>query len=127
MEKPKSPGYVVLGKYGDLYQGIIECSFSMDLSFERANFFWSSKKATSNFGGSFEIDGLEAATHYKEYFSERTPGVDFQIYDVHSDNLPVVFDWDEWREACKPAETLSGVKDKFKARNVRFTYKEENK
>lgn len=120
MDKPNLSGYVVLARYGDSYQGIIEHSFWMDLSDERALFFWSSKNATSNFGGKFEVDGFKDAKHHLLKFSKDNPNLDFKIYDVHADDLPVEFDWDEWREACKPAETLSGVKDKFKARNVKF-------
>jgi hypothetical protein len=124
MIKPDLPGYIILGRYGDLYIGPIECSFSLDTSYERTQFFWSSKVATSNFGGKFEINGLEWAKESIKRLEKDHPDINFQIYDVHDDNLlPVELDWDEWREACKPAETLSGVKDKFKARNVKFTIK----
>ena len=125
MDKPNCPGYIVLARYGDSYMGIIERSWSMDLSFDRALFFWSSDHATSNFGGNFKIDGLVDATHHCKEFSKKHSDLDFKIYDVHSEDLPVELDWDEWREACKPANTFSGVKDKFKARNVKFKLKEK--
>ena len=120
------PGYVVLGKArGDnSYKAIIERSFSMDLSSDRCLFFWSGP-ATLNFGGKFEIDGLQDAEHYRDHFSKRHPDMEFVIFDIHSDELPVTIDWDGWASSRQPADTLSGVRDKFGARNPRFHMKED--
>jgi hypothetical protein len=68
-------------KGDNTYQGVIETSWTMELSKERANFFWSSV-ATSNFGGRFEIDGLEDAKTYQEHFSKKCPEMEFEIFDV---------------------------------------------
>jgi hypothetical protein len=121
-EKPNLPGYVILGTYRSTnsFVGVIERSWSMDLAPDRTNFFWSSKNATSNLGGKFEVDGLESATHYLNHFAERHPDIEFKIYDINDENLPVIIDWDEWRKDSEPAETLSGVKNKFGARNPKF-------
>src|SRR5882724_3345304 len=73
-EKPDLPGFVVLGKAktDNAYQGIIENSFSMSLSKDRVNFFWSSDRATSNLtGGVYKVDGKACAERYQKYFAER--------------------------------------------------------
>lgn len=126
-EKPHLQGYIVLGrKKGDnSYLGTIENSFSLGLSKDFVQFHWSSDNATSNFGGNFKVDGLECATETKEYHSRIDPDIEFEIYDVHDEEkLPVIIDWDQWREDSSAAATLSGVKNKFGARNPKFTMKE---
>ncbi len=124
MAKPHLPGYVVLGreKGSNSYKAIIEQSFFMDLSGEFACFFWSSNNATSNFGGKFKIDGLKNAEHNRDKFAKDSEMI-FEIFDVHDDNIPIEIDWDYWRLCNEPANTLSGVKDKFGARNPRFKMK----
>lgn len=127
MEKPNCPGYVVLARNpgGNAYcQAIVELSFSMDLSPDRCLFFWSSKNATSNFGGKFEVDGLKDATHHRDAFAKNHPDLEFEIFDVHAEDLPIEIDWDGWRKSCTPAQTLSGVADKYGARNPRFKMKD---
>lgn len=122
-ERPNLPGYIVLArqKGGNTYSGVIEGSFSLDRSLERTQFFWTSDNATSNFGGSFKVDGKKNAVEAAEYWGAKFPDVQFTVHDVHADDLPVVMDWDGWRRAKAPSEkTLSGVVDKFGARNVRF-------
>jgi len=125
-EPPHLPGYVVLCKHknGNAYQAIVELSFSMSLSSDRACFFWSSDKATSNFGGSFKIDGKKNAEHHCEQFQRNHPDMEFQIYDVHEQDLPIVIDWDNWRWGSAPSDKkLSGVVDKMAARNPKFYMK----
>ncbi len=124
-EKPDCPGYVVLGKKrtDNSYKAIIERSWSMDLSGDHACFFWSSDNATSNLGGRFKVDGLADAKHNMAKFAKDSD-MEFTIFDVHSDDLPIIIDWDCWRECSKPADTMSGVKSKFGARNPRFYMKE---
>lgn len=124
MEKPDLPGYIVIGRRpgGNTYAlGVIEGSFSLDTHPDRTQFFWSSKNATSNFGGSFEVDGRAMAERSAKDWNARHPDIDFEVFDVHSPHCPVLLDWDEWRRDSQPSDrTLSGVQDKFGARNVRF-------
>jgi len=123
MEKPHLPGYIVLGRKptDNAYQGVIELSFSMGLSPDRVNFNWSLDNATSNFGGNFKVDGLKLAEKAKKTFTEAYPDMEFEIFDVHNDELPVIINWDQWRrDSAQDLKTLSGVKYKMGARNPRF-------
>jgi|SRR6185369_2959240 len=109
------PCYVVLGKRptDNAYQAVIERSFSMDVSGEACNLF-----AATKYG-----DGLEVAEHYRAMFSKG--GVEFVIFDVEAEGLPIEIDWAAWAKACAPSDkTLSGVVSKFGARNPPFKMKE---
>lgn len=123
MEKPNLPGYLVLGRRegGNTFAlGTIERSFSLDTHPDRTQFFWSSENASSNFGGSFVVDGKSMAEKNARYWNEQQPEYRFEVFDVHDPECPVLMDWDEWRRDDQPANTLSGVQDKFGSRNVRF-------
>jgi hypothetical protein len=123
MAKPNLPGFIVLGKgpSTNAYVGTVELSFAMDLSKDRTQFYWSHDNATSNFGGKFKIDGRKDAEARVEQLAKAHPDHTWEIFDVHDDNLPVLMDWDDWRWGSTPSEKkLSGVMDKFIARNPRF-------
>ncbi len=119
------PSYVVIGKKdGDeIYQGVIENSFSMDLSKNRINVFWSSQNAVDMFGNTgLKVDGRVDAERYRDYFAKGHSDMVFEVVDLHSPDCCVVIDWEEKAEAGMPdPKKLSGVKDKFRARNPRFT------
>lgn len=126
-EKPNLPGYVVLGRKqgANAYQGVIESSFNLDLSDDRVRFFWTFGEATSNIlPGTFKVDGFENAEEMQKYFTKRYPDMEFEIFDVHDEDIPFTFDWDQWRKDKTPnKETISGVRNKFGARNVKFEMK----
>lgn len=123
-KEARMPGYIILGKrpLDNAYQGVVEGSFSMYLSPDYVNFFWTGTGYSML--GKHEVDGLKEAEHYQEYFASRYPDMVFEIFDVHSEDLPVVLDWDGLTAGLMPAETLSGVRNKFRARNFRFNMKE---
>lgn len=130
MDKPDMVGFVVLAKSktDNSYKAIIERSWSMDLSSDCCLFFWTGKGYSALFkpGAYVEIDGFKDATHHKEKFGQNNAGMDFTIFEVHATDLPIAIDWDTWRKDCAPSEkTLSGVQNKFGARNPRFVMKEE--
>jgi hypothetical protein len=121
------PGYVVLGRepQDNAYVGTVENSFSLGLSKDHVQFNWSSDAATSNFGGRFTVDGAALAARDKEYWEKQRPGMMFEVFDARdADKLPVVLDWEGWLAANEPADTLSGVRDKYRARNIRFEMKD---
>lgn len=119
-------GFLILGrpKGGNSYQGFVENSFSMGWSPNYVNFWWSGE-ATSNFGTKHKIDGRADAEHYLAEERRLRPDWDIEIFDAKDENLPVVLDWDGWVDAhAYNPNTLSGVSDKFRARNFRFEMKE---
>lgn len=121
------PGYIVLvRKPGDnAYIGLVEGSFSLDTSRDRTQFFWSSDNATSNFGGKFKIDGYADAKHRVDSYRKLSPDWIFEIFDARDDELlPVVLDWENWLLDNRSANNLSGVANKYGARNIRFTAKD---
>jgi hypothetical protein len=122
-EKPGLPGYVILGRRAgsNSYVGVVELSFAMDLHDSRTNFFWTGVGRDNIVGAKHQIDGKATAERYRQHFAERNPTIEFTVYDIDSPDLPVVIDWDDWRDGSSPSDrTLSGVKDKFRARNPRF-------
>lgn len=124
---PIMEGFVVLSerKMENTFHSPIENSFSLDVSPNFCQFCWSSEKATSNFGGSFSVDGMEHAKRMKAFAERELPDFPFVIWNIHDPLIPVEIDWVKWEKAMQPAKTLSGVADKFLARNVPFKCKEE--
>lgn len=125
MKLRELPAWVVLGKEpgGNSYKAVVERSFSMDLDAERACIFWSSGDATSNIGGSFKIDGKAAADRHQKMFEKACPGMTFEVFDVHGE-IPIEIDWDRYEADNEfVPNTLSGVRNKFNARNARFEMK----
>ncbi len=106
------------------YRGYVELSFSMDWHDEAVNIWWSGP-ATSNLGGSFNIDGrLEIERHAAELVT-RHPDWTIEIWDAKDPLLPIVIDWEKWLDAqAYNPNTLSGVTNKFAARNAPFVMKE---
>lgn len=123
---PNNPGFVVLGraKTANAFQAIVEHSWCMDLSMDRACFFWSPAP-----GDTRKLDpdmGRKSAEKYRDHFAKSRPDHDFVVYDIADPALPVKLFWDEWRVDNEYIpNTLSGVRNKFKARNVRFDMLDE--
>lgn len=122
------PGYVLLGRTAadNAYQGYVEHSFSLSLDRDRTHFYWSGD-AVSNFGTRHKLDGKAHAEKDMEHLRKSRPDMEWAMYDARdAATLPVVLDWDDWLDGHEPAQTLSGVKDKYRARNIRFRMKEDN-
>ena len=114
-------GYILLiKKPGDekLY-GPVENSFSLGVEPNRTFFFWTSKVQN--------IDGWEWVNRDLKMWKEKYPGWEYAVYDARdAEALPVVLNWDLWLDAHQRSnDTLSGIKNKHEARNLRFTLKRE--
>lgn len=109
---------------GELY-GPVEYSFSLGVEKNRTFLFWSSKTATTNLGGTFEVDGYKEAEAAIKYWQEKRPKWHIKLYDARdAEALPVVLNWELWLDGNEhSSETFSGVKNKHEARNIRFTLK----
>jgi hypothetical protein len=120
------PAFIILGrKPGDnAYTGYVEHSFSMGESKDESLVFWSSQNAASNFGGKFVVDGRKKAENHLNILRQKDAKTEWEIYDVTDENIPVVLNWQIWHWANEPDYTLSGVRDKYRARNVKFSIKE---
>jgi hypothetical protein len=118
----KLAGYIVLiKKPGDTqWYGPVGHSFSMEVLPWRTQFFWSSDCTPGNSGTDPHIiDGKDSAYESIGYWKGLYPRWNFFIYDARNDAaLPVVIDWDAWMDANQPANTISGVKNEFNARNL---------
>ncbi|QIG70125.1 hypothetical protein EVB87_025 [Rhizobium phage RHph_N28_1] len=95
------------------YQGYVENSFCMDWSKDRVlqfNMVWGDGKANGE-------EHLSTARN-------NHPSWEIEMYHWRDENLPVILDIESWLDdlAHNP-NTLSGVSDKFKARNIPFTMK----
>lgn len=87
-----------------------EHSFSMATSDKTAQIFWSGVHY-SNFGTKHVLDGREnAEDHAKNYTRAH-------VVQIGRD-CPVDFNWSQWERDRAPAKTLSGVRNKFGARNL---------
>lgn len=111
-------------------RGVVENSFSMSRSPDYVNIYVSHRGAQSALLNAligeeikFTTNGRESA----EAYAKRDSGTNerLEVWDVDDPNLPIVIDWVAWDAANEPvATTLSGVRDKFKARNAPFKMKE---
>ncbi len=118
-------GYVVLIKKPNdpILYGPVECSFSLDVRPNETQYFWSSDHATSNFGGTFKVDGFKDAEYTITCWKPKNPSWEFKIWDLKDPMLPIIIDWAKYEDAHQPAKTLSGVKDKYHNRNLSFAKK----
>jgi hypothetical protein len=125
MAKPDFPGFIILGHepQQNSYLGKVEGSFSMDVSKDFTQFHWTG--TAYSILGKHQLDGRADAEEELRRLKKDRPDVEWTIYDVHADDLPVLIDWDGWRRANEPADTLSGVRNKYVARNPRFYMIEE--
>lgn len=123
---PDNPGFIVLGraKTANAFQAIVEHSWCMDLSPDRACFFWD--PAPGDKRGLKPDCGKLSAEKYRDEFNQSRPDREFAVYDIADPALPVKLFWDEWRSDNEPyANSMSGVRNKFRARNVRFDMLDE--
>ena len=111
------PAFVLLGfpTKANAYQGYVEQSFSMS---------WSSNHVliyTNSWG-----DGRKQAEEAKQDSERIIYMWALEVYDARdTEKLPIVIDWEAWIEAqAFNPNTLSGVNDKFKARNAPFKMKD---
>jgi hypothetical protein len=99
------PIRIVLRKKEDgKLQGLVENSFSMDMSDTHASIFWSGKAYSML--GEHNLDGIKNAEH------NANPGD--LILDPLAEDCPVTIDWDKWLTATA----------KYYQRNAPFKMKE---
>lgn len=111
-------------------QGVVEHSFAMSRSPDFVNVWLSRRGAQSALLNAivgeeikFTTNGRESAEAYAKRDQGRNERL--EVWDVDDPNLPIVIDWAAWDTANEPVTTtLSGVRDKFKARNAPFKMKE---
>lgn len=126
----KTPGFVILGKlkaHGNSYPvGYCENSFSMSVENGRSNFWWIGT-ATSNFGSKHELTYEKVKASVERHLADLNrnhPDYNFEVWDVHDPEIPVEFDWEHWLWGnARSDRTLSGVRDKYAARNLEFRMK----
>lgn len=104
--KELAPIYAVftVNKEGEIF-GLVEESFSMSLSKDRANMFWSGK-AYSNFGTTHVLDG-------KKWAEENCRKNGYFMLDLLDENCPVEIDFEGWLKA----------ESKYNKRNAKFKVK----
>jgi hypothetical protein len=111
-------GYIMLIKKPNdpqLY-GPVENSFSLGVEPNRTFFFWTSL--------AMGIDGWAWVNEDVAYWKKQYPDWEFTIYDARDEAIPVTLNWELWLDAHeRSSETLSGIKNKHEARNLRFTPK----
>lgn len=115
------PAFIILGrKRGEnSYMGYVEHSFTLGPSKDQTFVYWTSANASSNFGGKFLIDGKSWAEKDLAYLYRRADE-EWEMFNVE-DPLPVVLDWRKyWWGQERDNMTLSGVRNKYAARNVDF-------
>lgn len=129
----KLPGWVIVAraKGGNQYHsGICENSFSMSLEPGKAVFWWVGK-ARSNLGTTHELGAArvkKSATHHMTEFSKSYPDLEFELIDVRAEDCPIEFNWSRWLWGSQPTnQKLSGVVDKYAARNLEFWMRGDDK
>lgn len=127
----KLPGFVILGKEAgaNAYTlGYVENSFSMQVKPAQTNFWWVGT-ARSNFGSTHELTTERVRKTVDEHckdLNKSHPGTEFTVWDVRDPEIPVEFDWETWLWGSQRSDkTLSGVVEKYAARNLHFRMKED--
>lgn len=115
-------GFVILGQepQSNTLSGYVEHSFCMGWDSGYALLFlWHPIRGWRK----TEESALRDAEEW--LVSARKKVSDAKIWDIHDPELPVVFDMESWIDAqAYNPNTLSGVSNKFKARNAAFTMKD---
>lgn len=102
------------------YTGYVENSFSMGGHKDRVRLYWTNHDHW--FG---RIDGEEDATAEAERLRKAHPDIEFEVWDARDPKCPVTVDWADYAESNRyNPNTLSGVSNKFNARNIPFAIKE---
>lgn len=111
----ESDRWLLLGrKPGEnAYLGYVEESFSMDWSADHVlqfNMVWS--------------DGKVNCEEHMETAKRNHPDWEIVMYHWRDENLPIILDIEKWLDAnAYNPNTLSGVDNKFLARNIPFLMK----
>ena len=92
--------------------GPVECSFSLDVQPNQTFLYWSSEE--------YKLDAVKWSQRDIKMWRESHPDWTFQVYDANDPLLPIVIDWAGYEDARSPGDTLSGVKNKYRARNLFF-------
>ena len=109
-------GYVILIKKpnDDQLYGPVENSFSLGVEPNRTFLYWSSTY--------WNLDAWTWANRDYDRGKQEHPDWEYTIYKAME--APVNINWDVWLDAHSPStHTLSGVKNKYDARNLKFTAK----
>jgi hypothetical protein len=113
-------GYILLIKKpnDDKLYGPVENSFSLGVEPNRTFLYWSSVR--------WGLDAWTWVNKDLDKWRQDNPDWDYTIYKAMDKNLPVAINWDLWLDAHSPSnKTLSGVKNKYDCRNLKFTLKGE--
>jgi hypothetical protein len=116
-----SPLRIVMGRNKDrsnnYSHGVIENSWTMDLSTERVSVWWTGTANTII--GKITIDAQEDAEDQLAYFRRKHPDMEFEILDPRAEDCPICIDIPTWL-----ADNRIGQSRKFQARNAAWTIRE---
>lgn len=118
-------GVIILARIPgeNTYTGYVEHSWSMGWDKAHVNFWWIGDAETII--GKVEVYGNGDAEEHVREAKKNHLDYAIEVWDAHDPDLPVKLDWDNWVEAqAYDPNTLSGVSNKFVARNIRFEMRE---
>jgi hypothetical protein len=128
------PARIVLSRTAEsnTYQGVIENSFSMGRAADRVLICWSLPSTSSSLLNTLagktinlRVNGVAQAEDLAKRLQQA--GETLEVWDVNDPALPVEIDWAAWEKDNEPYEgTLSGVRDKYRARNAPFAMREQS-
>jgi hypothetical protein len=120
--------FIVLGinPVTNKYCGPIKNSFGLDIREGWTQAWWSAFEGCDKWAEN--VDGQKEAQRSVDYWVKQGKNWNWKIYRVQTDELPIVIDWEHYLWAhTYDDKTLSGIVDKYGARNFRFKTKEECK
>lgn len=106
-------------------EAIVEHSFAMGEHTNNVNVWWTGEGTDNIVGRKWKVDGESEAREYANKLNVILPeSQKWQVYELLEDSCPIEIDWNVYTYANAPADTLSGVNDKFLARNPPFKMKD---
>jgi len=110
---PIRRGYIVIitKPEDDRLYGPVELSFSLDVRENEAFRYWDIPDS--------KRDAITWANQDIKMWRGDNPTWVFKIWSVNDPLLPVIIDWKKWDWAIEPdKDKLSGIRDKYHARNL---------
>lgn len=120
------PSYILLSQRPgeEWFRGYTENSWSLSYDSKDRTYLFQTGTFYGPLGHRHDIDGKEWAEEVRDDYLNDNPDHRAFIFDAFDEKLPVKLDYhryDRYVRDSRPSDTLSGVINKYGARNIKFS------